>query len=151
MIKEKKLLNPFVGLRSFEPSEFNLFFGRKTQVKDILYNLKRTNFSAVIGYSGSGKSSLIKSGIIPALNNNPNEEWKISVCTPSINPIKELVKTLVSSYTEDESTSANLLDELEKSIIEKKENLSDILSKLNPKYSGNKLIIIDQFEEIFSL
>ena len=151
MIKEKKLLNPFVGLRSFEPSEFNLFFGRKTQVKNILYNLKRTNFSAVIGYSGSGKSSLIKSGIIPALNNNPNEEWKISVCTPSINPIKELVKTLVSSYTEDESTSANLLDELEKSIIEKKENLSDILSKLNPKYSGNKLIIIDQFEEIFSL
>ena len=60
-----KIGNPFPGLRPFTPEEADLFFGRKGQVSEITLNLRENRFIAVIGASGSGKSSLIYCGVIP--------------------------------------------------------------------------------------
>lgn len=59
------LANPFPGLRSFEPGESELFFGREPETDELRRRLRVTRFLAVVGGSGSGKSSLVRSGLIP--------------------------------------------------------------------------------------
>src|SRR5437763_14549111 len=59
--------NPFVGLRPFESEESVLFFGRDQQIVELMRQLHRTHFLAVVGSSGCGKSSLIRAGLIPTL------------------------------------------------------------------------------------
>ncbi len=60
--------NPFPGLRPFEPDEDHLFFGREKEIDELLRRLRATRFLQVVGASGSGKSSLVRSGLIPALH-----------------------------------------------------------------------------------
>ena len=65
--KTLTLANPFPGLRPFSVEESHLFFGREGQCETVLGYLARNRFAAVTGASGSGKSSLIYCGLIPAL------------------------------------------------------------------------------------
>ena len=60
--------NPFPGLRPFRESEAHLFFGRSTHVDEVLAELASSRFVAVMGASGSGKSSLVSAGLLPALH-----------------------------------------------------------------------------------
>ena len=60
--------NPFIGLRPFELDQQHLFFGREEQIDDLIRRLGQTRFLAVVGPSGSGKSSLIGAGLIHELN-----------------------------------------------------------------------------------
>ena len=61
------MVNPFPGLRPFEADEEHLFFGREPDIDDLLRKLRTSRFVAVVGTSGSGKSSLVRSGLIPSL------------------------------------------------------------------------------------
>ena len=61
-------MNPYPGLRPFQDSEAHLFFGRAAQTDELLAELERSRFVAVLGSSGSGKSSLVKAGLLPALH-----------------------------------------------------------------------------------
>ena len=56
---------PYPGLRPFQPHEAALLFGREKQVREVIDRLRQTQFVAVIGGSGSGKSSLIHAGVVP--------------------------------------------------------------------------------------
>lgn len=67
MVSIQTRTNPFPGLRPFEPDENHLFFGREGQTDELLRRLKRTRFLAIVGTSGSGKSSLVRAGLLPAL------------------------------------------------------------------------------------
>src|SRR6185436_14982976 len=58
---------PYPGLRPFQPNESPIFFGRDEHVADMLTILENHRFLAVVGPSGSGKSSLVLAGLIPAL------------------------------------------------------------------------------------
>lgn len=153
MIKHN-ITNPYVGLRSFEADEYNLFFGRDEQIRDIIDNLTQTKFAAVIGYSGSGKSSLIKSGVIPALKNksseNKNMSWEIGISTPGYDPIRNLSKTLVELYPSDKKSKVSV-DEIAQLLSGNDTSIEDAILKINDQHSGNCLLIIDQFEEIFNL
>ena len=57
---------PFPGLRPFEPGESELFFGRGDQIDELLARLEDHRFVAVVGASGSGKSSLVRAGLLPS-------------------------------------------------------------------------------------
>ena len=59
--------NPFPGLRPFRTAEAHLFFGREGQAEALIGRLMQTHFLGVLGNSGSGKSSLVRAGLIPAL------------------------------------------------------------------------------------
>ena len=61
------LPNPFPGLRPFEPDEDHLFFGREAETDELVRRLRTRRFLSVIGTSGCGKSSLVRSGLIPSL------------------------------------------------------------------------------------
>src|SRR5947207_14818535 len=83
--------NPFPGLRTFESAETHLFFGRDGQSEELLKRLKRTRFLAVVGTSGSGKSSLVRAGLLPALQgglmSSAGSDWRIAILRPGGGPI----------------------------------------------------------------
>ena len=70
-------MNPYVGLRLFQTDEDLLFFGRDFQILELLKGLHSNPLVAVVGGSGSGKSSLIRAGLIPALKGG--NFWKTAV------------------------------------------------------------------------
>src|SRR5690606_15228468 len=59
--------NPFPGLRPFSIDDTHLFFGREHQIDDILLKISKNRFITIMGYSGSGKSSLMFCGLVPIL------------------------------------------------------------------------------------
>jgi len=92
--------DPFPGLRPFEPEESHLFFGREGHAEALLDRLEHSRFVAVVGTSGSGKSSLVKAGLFPALYGGTitaaGSSWKIAEFRPAGDPIGELAGALSS-------------------------------------------------------
>ena len=89
--------NPFPGLRPFSLEESHLFFGREAQVDEILLKLSQHRSVTVMGYSGSGKSSLMNCGLVPVLyggfmtQTGPN--WQVIATRPGSSPISNLTFT----------------------------------------------------------
>jgi energy-coupling factor transporter ATP-binding protein EcfA2/predicted nucleic acid-binding Zn-ribbon protein len=92
--------NPYPGLRPFEADQAHLFFGREEQCDDLLTRLARHRFVAVVGSSGSGKSSLVRAGLLPSLYGGfpvaTGSTWKIALMRPGIAPIDNLASALNS-------------------------------------------------------
>ena len=99
-----KLNNPFPGLRPFDIDECHLFFGRERHVDEILYKLAEHKFVTVLGYSGSGKSSLMYCGVIPVLiggfMTNVGANWKVINARPGNNPISNLAGSVIKGTRE---------------------------------------------------
>src|SRR3954466_6621218 len=93
-----KLENPYPGLRRFESTEAHLFFGRDQQVLDLVDRLARNQFVAVLGLSGSGKSSLVRAGLIPALQRGlllePGLRWRALIAQPARAPFANFADAL---------------------------------------------------------
>lgn len=149
--------NPFPGLRSFSTEDSHLFFGREGQIDEILQKLGRNRFVAVMGYSGSGKSSLMSCGLVPALYGgfitNNGSEWNVVPTRPGTSPIKGLINSVIefmvrtARITESET-------EVYKSILNavlrsSNEGLIEIARFLQRTDRENTFFLIDQFEEIF--
>ena len=92
--------NPFPGLRPFRTHETHLFFGREGQIDEVLAKLERNKFVAVLGTSGSGKSSLMYCGLIPNLQGgfmtSAGANWRVIVTRPGVAPIANLSDALTS-------------------------------------------------------
>src|SRR5438132_6946662 len=92
------LVNPYPGLRPFETEQSEFFFGRETQTDELLSRLASSRFVAVIGTSGSGKSSLVRAGLVPALVGgflgSAGSHWHIAVLRPGGDPIGALAEAL---------------------------------------------------------
>src|SRR5262245_13861863 len=90
--------NPFPGLRPFEYSERFLFFGRSDQSGKMIDKLSDTRFLAVVGTSGSGKSSLVRAGLLPALYGGfmagAGSAWRVAIMRPGNDPIGNLAHAL---------------------------------------------------------
>lgn len=149
--------NPFVGLRHFNKSEQHLFFGRKKQVKNILTTLSNSGFTAIIGSSGSGKSSLIRSGLIPSIEKGDligdGKVWKTGILNPGYDPIGNLTECLFNEGIIDcdsEVTEISKFKEHVSDILRTSKNgINDVLTNFSTDKSANILLIIDQFEEVF--
>jgi tetratricopeptide (TPR) repeat protein len=147
--------NPFPGLRPFETEEYNLFFGREGQADELLARLGRTRFLAVVGTSGSGKSSLIKAGLLPALYGGlmagMGSAWRIAVMRPGHDPIGNLACALSE---DDVLGSTEVDDAVEAAIIEttlrrSTLGLVDAVRQARLPKDENVLVVVDQFEELF--
>jgi len=93
--------NPFPGLRPFTINECHLFFGRESQVDEILLKLSQFRSITVMGYSGSGKSSLMYCGLIPVLYGGfmtqTGPYWQVITVRPGNSPIDNLANTVANS------------------------------------------------------
>jgi len=110
------VFNPFPGLRPFDPEEDHLFFGREKEIDALLRRLRSARFLSVIGSSGSGKSSLVRSGLIASLYSGfmveAGSSWRVAKSRPSDDPIGNLAASLNSADvlgTEGELASTNLI------------------------------------------
>ncbi|MES2328681.1 MAG: hypothetical protein V4539_03695 [Bacteroidota bacterium] len=158
MFNESSIINPFPGLRAFEEDEDILFFGREKQVDELLTKLRTTRFLAVIGSSGSGKSSLIKSGLIPSLHSGfmsgAGSLWRICSFRPGNDPIHNMAEGLsqpnvlyTNLQSEDEIATYISINE---SILRRSSTglaAAYKQSGIDPKQ--NLLVLVDQFEELF--
>jgi WD40 repeat protein/energy-coupling factor transporter ATP-binding protein EcfA2 len=89
--------NPYRGLYAFESEQAQYFCGRDEAVRTLISRLAESRFLAVIGYSGSGKSSLVKAGLLPHLKGDRlpgSSQWEIASFTPGEHPLGKLVDIL---------------------------------------------------------
>jgi len=121
---------PFKGLASFEPVDADYFFGRERLVAELVARLVGAAFLGVVGPSGSGKSSVLRAGLLPALAGGVlpgSEGWRRLLLRPGERPLEELRRVLVSGA---------------------KDPLAEALDTLPP---GERLLLaVDQLEELFT-
>ncbi len=148
-------MNPFPGLRSFEPDEDHLFFGREKQIDELLARLQRTRFLAIVGTSGSGKSSLIRSGMIPSLYSGymvgAGSNWRVALFRPGDDPIGNLAESLNTPEVlgVDEDVIDMNRSMLEVTLHRSANGLVDAVRQARVPKHENILVVVDQFEEIF--
>jgi tetratricopeptide (TPR) repeat protein len=144
---------PYPGLRPFRRDESDLFFGREGCVDQMVDRLAATRFLAVLGPSGSGKSSLVLTGLLDALEiglfARAGSRWRIAYTRPGARPIDNLARALVLP-TDAESPISNLDIELLSSYLRRgPRSIVEWCTDGNLDAGTNLLILVDQFEELF--
>ncbi len=135
---------PYKGLAYFTEADADNFFGREELSDDIVARLQHTPFLVVIGASGSGKSSLLRAGVVPRLR---QQNWLIRIMTPTSRPLQRLANVL----TEDDS-ALTAADELRAELASNPRILYLAANRMLGQTNATHLyLVIDQFEEIFTL
>jgi WD40 repeat protein/serine/threonine protein kinase len=143
--------NPYKGLRAFQSADYQDFFGREKVTAKLIQRLSDTGeysrFLAVIGPSGSGKSSLVKAGLIPALWRGDlpgSEKWFVVEILPGSRPLDELEVGL-------SRVAANQAGNLREHLRRDRHGLLRVANLILPNDGSDLVLIIDQFEEVFTL
>lgn len=148
--------NPFPGLRFFGFDDTTLFFGREGQSDTLLRKLGDTRFLAVVGASGSGKSSLICAGLLPALYSGlmtgTGSQWRVALFRPGNDPIGNLARAVNSagqlpSEAGDNAEIQSMFTEV--TLRRSSLGLIECADRLATNRNQNLLVIVDQFEELF--
>jgi energy-coupling factor transporter ATP-binding protein EcfA2 len=148
--------NPFPGLRPFEPDEDFLFFGREEEVDELLRRLRSNRLLAIVGTSGCGKSSLVRSGLIPALHSGfmaqAGSSWRVAILRPGEDPIGRLAAALdapdiITAPVEELASTNRVL--LDVGLRRGTRGLVEVVRQASLPPETNLLIVVDQFEELF--
>jgi WD40 repeat protein/serine/threonine protein kinase len=142
--------NPYKGLFAFQEPDAIDFFGRESVVTRLVGRLRKegiqSKFLALIGPSGSGKSSVVRAGLLPALRRGvvPNSnKWLFATIVPGAQPFVQLQDALLKIAVSEPRHS---LDNLRS----QPETLAMILEDILPQGNAEFVLVIDQFEELFS-
>ncbi|MCC3529531.1 MAG: AAA family ATPase, partial [Microcoleus sp. PH2017_22_RUC_O_B] len=146
--------NPYQGLSAFQEKDAALFFGRETFTNQLVKVVETKKLVAVIGASGSGKSSVVLAGLIPSLRQQGH--WLIAQLRPESTPFENLAKALLSSVAQLETGESEVIAEvngdkinlLAADLQEGNRTLSDVVKNIGS--SRRFLLVIDQFEEIYT-
>ena len=156
MTSPGRRFNPFPGLRPFEADEDHLFFGREREIDQLLRRLRTTRFLSVVGTSGSGKSSLVRSGLIPSLYSGVmvkvGTSWRVAILRPGEDPIGHLAAALsppeiLGSPEPELAASRHVL--LEASLRRSTRGLVEAVRLARLRPHDNVIVVVDQFEELF--
>ena len=151
----ERFTNPFPGLRPFESNEDHLFFGRDGQSDELLRRLRRSRFLAVLGTSGSGKSSLVRAGMLPSLfgglMTQAGSDWRVAVFRPGHDPLGHLASALASPQVlgSDGDDAALQKTIIEATLRRSALGLVEATRQARMPANENLLVVVDQFEEIF--
>ncbi len=143
---------PYPGLRPFESEEQDIFFGRAKQTNQLLDKLERARFLAVVGPSGCGKSSLVRAGLIAALETGfmatAGTRWTVMSMRPRETPFRRLAAAIVESGLAGEARpdAAALVEAgLQRGPL----GLVEAIRKSGASGRTSFLLLVDQFEELF--
>ena len=150
-------LCPYKGLNYFDESDADLFVGREALTARVTKRIlslalhgvpEEERFLAIVGASGSGKSSLVRAGLISALRwNKTSTDWSIHVLTPTAHPLDSLAAALTHE-SNSVAAIATLMDDLGHD----PRSLQIFAKRLLDSKNGSRLLlVVDQFEELFAL
>ena len=153
---------PFKGLKFFDEVDAEIFFGREeltsrlvARMQDILADPSARRFLAVLGASGSGKSSILRAGLVQALKRAaPFSRWLVNTFSPTDRPLERLAASL-NPQPDSVASTAALMDDLKREPRSAQLAARRLLEKEKFTRRGSEhkgvLLVIDQFEELFSL
>ncbi len=159
IVNEKTAVStsPYRGLFAFGEEDAPYFFGRETFTEQLINAVQQQSMVAVIGPSGSGKSSVVIAGLLPYLRQQPN--WSIALMRPGSDPFQSLAAACVGqleptiSRTQQLTRTGELAHALRQENIHFPEVVNQILQQKAETVIGTQrfLLVIDQFEEIYTL
>ena len=160
------LYNPYKGLQAFQEADVDDFFGRNALIDRLLKHLQapppnsggargasssKGRFLALVGPSGSGKSSAVKAGLIPALRSGAvpgSDKWFITEMVPGSHPLEELEMALWPVAVD---APPSLVEPMQRDLRGMLRTIRRILPEVDDEQGPQLLLVIDQFEELFTL
>ena len=140
-------LCPFLGLDAFREDDRDVFFGRQNAVDAMIKLLKDNRLLAIVGPSGSGKSSLVMAGLLPKLHAGalPNsKKWRyFRRLTPGQDPLRDLATLIQPAETGNE-----WIDQQVQAMLHSTSHFTLLLEQPD---TPPAVIVVDQFEEVFTL
>lgn len=141
---------PYPGLRPFEPEEWSIFFGREAMIDDLIERLAQHRFVLIHGASGSGKSSLVRAGVLPKLARQHlrhSAPWLTCAMRPSGGPLWNLAAEF--ARLEGRGGDIARITDIIRQFNRRGAKLSQVVGSLDG-LSGKRLcLLVDQFEELF--
>jgi serine/threonine protein kinase len=137
--------NPYVGLHAFDEEDADQFFGRENLVTELLEALQDRRMVTVVGPSGSGKSSVVKAGVLPAIRRGAiagSDTWFVATMVPGPNPVDALETALLRVAVNPPATLREQLDQ--------PGGLVRAIRRVLPDERTHILLVVDQFEELFT-
>ncbi len=147
VISSAPIRNPYKGLRAFQEVDAADFFGRAALVDELLEAVNNHRLVAVVGSSGSGKSSAVRAGLLPAIRAGGipgSRGWLTTSMYPGSYPFEELEAALLRVAVEHPSS---LIEDLRSD----ERGLLRVVKQVLPTDDSELLLVIDQFEEVFSM
>src|SRR4029077_16018235 len=145
---------PYRGLLHFREEDAPFFFGREVAIDKLMDAVQRQPLVTVVGASGSGKSSVVRAGLVPKLRSDRRTAWETVILVPTDQPLKALARAFVPLLepTMGEvgrlAEAAKLAEHFKLGTV----SLYDIVERIVEKQSGTNrvLIVVDQFEELYT-
>ncbi|HIK05903.1 MAG TPA: caspase family protein [Trichormus sp. M33_DOE_039] len=141
---------PYLGLQAFAEADAQYFYGRENLTQQLIAELEKKSFLAVVGASGSGKSSLVQAGVMAQLRRGKqllgSQDWWIRSFRPGQNPLEALSRRMVDNGTEREKAYQQM--QLEGILYQGGEGLAHWV---NQRPEPMVVLVVDQFEELFTL
>jgi hypothetical protein len=146
---------PYRGLLHFREEDAPFFFGREAAIEGLVEGVKHHSFLALVGASGSGKSSVVRAGLVPRLRSDHGTTWEFISLVPTDQPLKALAAALVP-FLEPTKSEVDRLEEAGKLaglFAVGTVSLYDVVRRILDKQRGTDrvLIFVDQFEELYTL
>jgi len=139
---------PYLGLEAFREEKSNLFYGRQRLLEKLVNHLKKNRLLAVVGSSGSGKSSVVLGGLLPKLKAGAlsgSENWHYySPMVPGVNPLENLARLT-------QPRDVNATEWLQQQVESFQKDPNHLTKLSNDLGNRPSVLVVDQFEEVFTL
>jgi hypothetical protein len=152
---QAEALCPYRALHAFREEDAPLFLGRETFAAALLEKTRALPLVAVVGPSGSGKSSVVQAGLLPLLRREPPPlpSWNAVIFTPGRRPYHRLAAALVALWQPEKTRRLTEGEELGNRMADGATSLDAAFDLAVRESSGSDrlLLVVDQFEEVFTL
>jgi tetratricopeptide (TPR) repeat protein len=154
---------PYRGLNPFREEDADFFFGRGEAVAELLAKVRAKDLIAVVGASGSGKSSVVRTGLVPALRRGADGRvWEVATLAPGERPLHSFAAVLLpllppeggqSDVIEDPVRRRALINERAGLLASGRVSVRDLVEDLLARQPGTErlLVVLDQFEEFYTV
>ena len=146
---------PYVGLRPYEFHEAALFYGRGEHIAEMVRTLRKGHFLAVVGSSGSGKSSLVRAGLLPAIaagfmdGGEEASDWRFVIMRPGLDPYENLLRELLPQVAPGQSLDSVTIEFRRQTLRGGPRGLIEAVADSLLPEPARLIVLVDQFEEIF--
>jgi len=137
-------LSPFKGLNFFREEDAPFFFGREAAIEALASALARNNFLALVGASGSGKSSVVRAGLVPRLRRGLAEPWEIATVVPNDRPLYNLAAALLPLLEPDIAATDRLIQTNKQAaaLADGSLHVRDVIEEIIKKQPGTRRFLL---------